>query len=71
MSEETIRINKFLSNSGYCSRREADGLITQERVLINGKIATLGQHVGIKDKILVDGDVLQNRPNKRKIYLAF
>ena len=54
MSEETIRINKFLSNSGYCSRREADGLITQERVLINGKIATLGQHVGINIESISD-----------------
>tara|TARA_A100001015_G_scaffold85331_1_gene94804 strand:+ start:190 stop:822 length:633 start_codon:yes stop_codon:yes gene_type:complete len=71
MSEETIRINKFLSQSGYCSRREADGLITQERVLINGKMATMGQQVGPKDQILVDGEVLQNKSNKRKIYLAF
>ena len=71
MSEETIRINKFLSRSGYCSRREADGLVKQERILINGKMATMGQQVSPKDQILVDGEILQNKPNKRKIYLAF
>ena len=63
MSEETIRINKFLSQSGYCSRREADGLVKQERILINGKMATIGQQVGPKDHILVDGEILQNKPN--------
>jgi len=71
MSEEKVRINKFLSQSGYCSRREADTLIEQQRILINGSFASMGQQVGPQDHVTVDGEVLQQKPNKKKIYLAF
>jgi len=71
MAEDTVRINKFLSQSGYCSRREADSLITQDRVLINGKKASMGQQVGPQDLVLVDGEVLSQKPQKKKLYLAF
>ena len=51
---ENIRINKFLSEKGICSRREADRLITEGRVLINGNICEPGQKVGSGDIVTVD-----------------
>ena len=45
MEENTTRINKFLSETGFCSRREADRLIEQGRVTINGKIPEMGTKV--------------------------
>ena len=71
MAEEKVRINKFLSQSGYCSRREADLLIKQQRILINGAFASMGQKVGLQDQVTVDGEVVQQKTNKKKIYLAF
>ena len=71
MAEEKVRINKFLSQSGYCSRREADSLIEQQRILINGAFASMGQQVGLQDQVTVDGEVVKKKPNKKKIYLAF
>lgn len=71
MAEEKVRINKFLSQSGYCSRREADSLIKQQRILINGAFASMGQQVGLQDQVTVDGEVVQQKTNKKKIYLAF
>ncbi|MGB1020499.1 MAG: pseudouridine synthase [Flavobacteriaceae bacterium] len=71
MAEEKVRINKFLSQSGYCSRREADLLIKQQRILINGACASMGQQVGLQDQVTVDGEVVQQKTNKKKIYLAF
>jgi len=55
-----MRLNKFISNSGLCSRRAADDLIVQGRVSINGKSVTeLGIQVNpIKDKVQVDGNVI-------------
>ena len=49
--EEKIRINKFLSEVGFCSRRGADKIISQGRVYINGEIAVLGSKVNIDDLI--------------------
>lgn len=48
------RINKYLSESGYCSRREADRLIEQKRIKINGELAVVGSKVTDQDKITVD-----------------
>ncbi len=53
--EFPIRINKYLSQNGYASRRRADELITEGRVFINGKVAELGSKVGENDKVTVDG----------------
>ncbi len=66
---EPIRINKYLSESGYCSRREADKLITLRKVKINGKPAKLGDKVGPKDRVEVDHKIL--KPLEEKIYIAF
>lgn len=70
MEENKTRINKFLSESGFCSRREADKLIEQGRVTINGKIPEMGTKVGPNDEVCVNG----KRINEKKegfVYLAF
>ena len=64
------RINKYLSEVGFCSRRKADDYISDGRVYINGKLALLGSKVSIEDEISVDGEIIQNK-DKRKVYIAF
>jgi 23S rRNA pseudouridine2604 synthase len=64
------RINKFLSESGFCSRREADKLIEAKRITINGKIAEMGTKITDADEIRVDGKLIKEKRNK-PIYLAF
>ena len=65
-----MRINKRLVELGFCSRRQADKLIEKGQVLINGKVATLGQDVLDTDKIEVSGKQLINNV-KDKIILAY
>ena len=67
--KEKIRINKFLSEVGFCSRRGADKIISQGRVYINGEIAVLGSKVNRDDLIKVDGELINNQ--EEKVYLAF
>jgi|TARA_B110000438_G_scaffold303264_1_gene363982 23S rRNA pseudouridine2604 synthase len=67
---EPIRLNKYFSEIGFCSRRAADKLIDQERVLINNKTAIVGQKVNRDDIIKVDGESL-NTKKERQVYLAF
>ncbi|MCH2479557.1 MAG: pseudouridine synthase [Flavobacteriales bacterium] len=67
--EGKIRINKFLSEVGFCSRRGADKIISQRRVYINGEIAVLGSKVNRDDLIKVDGELINNQ--EEKVYLAF
>ncbi len=64
------RINKYLSEVGFCSRRKADDYISDERVYINGKPALLGSKVNIEDEISVDGEIIQYK-DKKKVYIAF
>jgi 23S rRNA pseudouridine2604 synthase len=64
------RINKYLSEIGYCSRREADKLIDAGRVMVNGKKAEMGVKVSPEDKISVNGEML-NSPKNKHVYLAF
>lgn len=66
-NSETIRINKAISSSGYCSRRQADTLIEEKRVKINGKIAELGDRVNEEDIITIDDRPI-NEDNKH-VYL--
>ena len=68
---DLIRINKFLSEIGYCSRREADKLIEQGRVKINGKIPLMGTKISDKDEINVNGKVIHRPKKKQYIYLVF
>ena len=70
MEEPLIRINKFLSETGFCSRREADKLIDAGRVTINGKVPEMGTKVSIDDEIRVDGKLIREKKDNR-IYLAF
>src|SRR3990167_4844578 len=59
MSEEKISLNKYISATGYCSRREADKLIDQARVVVNGNIALAGTRVSSKDKVYIDDELLK------------
>jgi len=70
MMNETTRLNKYFSEIGFCSRRAADKLIEQGRVLINDQPAIVGQKVNRNDLIKVDGELL-NTKKERQIYLAF
>lgn len=63
-----MRINKFIANSGYCSRRNADLLLDQEKVLLNGKIATKGMDVTENDIVTISGKIL-NLIEEKKYYL--
>lgn len=67
---EGKRINKFLSEIGYCSRREGDRLIEQKRVKINGKIPELGTKIFPGDSVMVDGNLL-SEPVEEFVYIAF
>lgn len=64
------RINKHLSEIGYCSRREADRLIEAERVTINGEVPEMGTKISPQDEVAVDGVVLKNTKTSF-VYLAF
>lgn len=63
-----FRLNKFISDTGYCSRREADKLIDGGKVTINGMPALMGQKVSADDLVCVDGVVL--KPHHRLVYIA-
>lgn len=68
-----IRLNKFISDSGHCSRREADKLIEAGRVTINGEVPELGTRVNIGDNVSVDNQaILPSASNKSdRIYIAY
>lgn len=70
MSEELKRINKFLSEAGYCSRREADKLIEAGRVTINGVVPEMGTKITLNDIVHVDGKEIKNT-KESFVYLAF
>jgi len=68
MSDNNIRINKFLSQAGFCSRRDADQYIVDGRVTINGTIAVIGSKINLDDDISVDGERISKKHIK-KLYL--
>jgi 23S rRNA pseudouridine2604 synthase len=71
MSEEqTTRINKYLSEVGYCSRRAADKLIDQGRVTINGNVPEMGTKITAGDEIHVDGKLI-SKSETAPVYIAF
>lgn len=70
MEEHLTRINKFLSEVGYCSRREADKLIAAGRVTINGKVPEMGTKISKNDSVQVDGKPINNT-KEAFVYLAF
>jgi 23S rRNA pseudouridine2604 synthase len=68
--EKSTRINKYLSEIGYCSRRAADNLILQNRVTINGEIPLIGTKIVAGDLVAVDGKVV-SPPGEKPVYIAF
>lgn len=69
-NQEGTRINKYLSEIGFCSRREADKLIDAGRVSINGKVTEMGTKILPSDEVRVDGKKLA-KPKDEFVYLAF
>ena len=71
MKEHTsTRINKYLSEVGYCSRRAADKLINEGRVTINGVVPEMGTKITASDEVHVDGELI-SEPKEKSVYLAF
>jgi 23S rRNA pseudouridine2604 synthase len=71
MEENTgTRINKYLSEVGYCSRRAADKLIEEGKVTINGKVPEMGTKINAGDEVRVDGKLI-SPPKEEFIYIAF
>jgi 23S rRNA pseudouridine2604 synthase len=73
MPDNSISLNKFISDTGYCSRREADRLIDQGRVMLNDEMAIRGNRYTPGDSVVVDGSLITTeKPKKEKrIYIAF
>lgn len=67
---ESKRLNKFISDAGFCSRREADTLIEEGRVTVNGKLPDPGLKVTAKDKVRIDDQLLRVR-EEETVFLLF
>ncbi|KUG07221.1 23S rRNA pseudouridine(2604) synthase RluF [Solirubrum puertoriconensis] len=65
------RLNKYISESGLCSRREADRYIEMGQVTINGKRANIGDQVNRTDRVMVNGNLIEPRAEEDAIYIAF
>lgn len=70
MEENLKRLNKFIGKTGYCSRREADKLIEEGRVTINGVVPEMGTKVSPTDEVRIDGKLIVEQREK-PVYLAF
>ena len=70
MEENSKRLNKFIAETGFCSRREADKVIEEGRVTINGTVSELGTKVAPTDEVRIDGKLIREK-TERSIYLAF
>lgn len=68
MADKTS-INKYISDTGYCSRREADKYIEQGRVHVNGKVAQKGNRVSHEDDVTVDFEAVVKKKKKKKDYI--
>ena len=73
-NKDLIRINKYFSEIGYCSRREADKLIEQRRVTINGTVAEMGSKVSYNDEVRLNGKLISPKVDvdgkkKKHVYL--
>jgi 23S rRNA pseudouridine2604 synthase len=71
MENSNIRLNKYISESGVCSRREADRFIESGNVLINGKRAKIGDQVRYSDKVVVNGQLIEPRQKEDSVLIAF
>ncbi len=70
MDQEQKRLNKYIGETGFCSRREADALIEEGRVTVNGNPAEMGMKVTNDDQVRIDGKLIREK-NERPVYLAF
>ena len=68
-NEHSTSLNKYISSTGICSRREANQIIAEGRVTINGKVATLGNRVFEGDKVKMDGRLVRNKV--KTLYIAY
>mgnify|MGYP000635804563 FL=1 len=68
--DEKIRINKYLSEAGICSRREADRMIEEGRITVNGKKAESGQKVSLEDEICADNIPVHKNEKKYCFFLT-
>jgi 23S rRNA pseudouridine2604 synthase len=68
--DQSISLNKFISDTGYCSRREADNLIATGRVLLNDRPAVLGNRYKPGDTVEVDGSLITAAKKDKRVYLA-
>jgi len=68
-NRDTISLNKFISDTGICSRRQADEMIRAGRVTLNGEVARPGNRVAKGDTVLLDGKPLKEK--EKAVYLAF
>lgn len=71
MNDNSIRLNKFISDSGHCSRREADKLIKNGQVRLNGKRPETGSRVFPGDTVEVQGQLIRSKKPKDIIYIAY
>ena len=70
MPDETLyRLNKYISDTGFCSRREADKYIESGKVTVNGNIAPVGLKVTANDTVLIEGKPLKDKP--KRVYIAY
>lgn len=69
-TDKPIRINKYFSEVGYCSRREADKLVAQKRITINGELAEMGSKVTATDEVRLDGKLIGTK-KANNVYIAF
>lgn len=69
-NKNLVRINKYFSEIGYCSRREADKFIERKQVTINGVVAEMGSKVSYEDEIRLNGKLISAKDTK-PVYLAF
>ena len=67
----SISLNKYISDTGYCSRREADRLIEAGRVMLNNEVAVTGNRYSPGDEVVVDGSIVKSVPKEKKVILAF
>jgi 23S rRNA pseudouridine2604 synthase len=69
-----MRLNKHISDTGFCSRREADGLIAEGRVTVNGIRGRVGSEVGEGDEVRIDGEIVRARVavkgKRQHVYIA-
>ncbi len=70
MEDNLKRLNKFIGETGFCSRREADKLIEDGRVTLNGEIPLMGTKITPDDEVRIDGKLIREK-NEKPVYLAF